>query len=640
MKKILISFLAVVIFFYPMTSNYIQQADAAVISKVVTTAAKKVAKEVVKDAAVNTAVKMTINFAMPLTEEQKYKALNSGYDAVCFPKNDGKKDTSCSKPVQVKKTLTSADKTAIAKKAEDILDKKTGVTGWVKFLDWFAPIFLIGGIFTWVSHELDSDSMGLFDEVAKQALIDLGFIKPLEPKDDIAIKDENGNPPVYGDYVTEETNKSSVEYNDNVISREIIFNSTNLTTSSFKMAHQKLPSSLLGIHLQRDVTGIDDAYMTSNITVRNLFHTNTFKDLEISQQGSNAYLRFANPTHYSFSNIQNHTHMNVTSNGTVIRNEFVYADGGTATIPNLNLNDITGILILPTLRSSSGRPDTVSDYHYMSRHINIYDKNNGIHKIKVSIGNKSEMTPREASILQVTETHTKNFATQLSYKVNILPNVQTYEATPYTPKIEEFSINTIMEGTHTTGNTIKVMPPTAIPIFTPDGTPVTPKEGSTTGWINVSTGEDITVNEDELIVKEPIRTPDGEGYQIPGATPVKDPPPVPKEEPPITEEDLEGLSCKRIKKPDFKPLANAVTTSFPFSIPWDLARMFNSAFSGIGSERPAFSYSFEFNGQVKEWNIELPKYFDSWTSFTRPLLVIIFDIGLIYAIYRFTKGGD
>lgn len=135
----------------------------------------------------------------------------------------------------------------------------------------------------------------------------------------------------------------------------------------------------------------------------------------------------------------------------------------------------------------------------------------------------------------------------------------------------------------------------------------------------------------------PYNSPYGEIIQ--GVDPGIKPEPKPEEKPgeePIKEEDLEGLGCKRIKKIEFSPLGSAFTTSFPFSIPWDIQRLFNSAFSEIGNEEPQFSLAFINDGL----RIKLPDYFDSWVGFGRGLLLLGFDAGLIYLFYRFMKGSD
>lgn len=212
------------------------------------------------------------------------------------------------------------------------------------------------------------------------------------------------------------------------------------------------------------------------------------------------------------------------------------------------------------------------------------------------------------------------------------------------PRFDELD----MPRTNQANTNLKVPAPGSLPFTKTDtGETLLPyaKPDGTTGF-KTKTG--VEVPEDNVTVGSPVITENADGSKSIKKQPtVANPNPSPSEDgklpakdDEITEGDLEGLSCTRLKKPDFKPLTNAFTTSFPFSIPWDLQRMFNAAFSEIGSNEPNFEYKFEFNGQIKTWKIGFPDYFANWTNFTRPLLLIIFDIGLIYAIYRFTKGSD
>lgn len=105
---------------------------------------------------------------------------------------------------------------------------------------------------------------------------------------------------------------------------------------------------------------------------------------------------------------------------------------------------------------------------------------------------------------------------------------------------------------------------------------------------------------------------------------------------PITEEDYENLSCERPKKIDFSPIGDSFTTSFPFSIPWDIKRFVDNAFDGVGDERPSFKLGFLGDDVV----LEIPDYFDSWVNLARMLMILLFDISVIFMFYRFMKGGS
>lgn len=125
---------------------------------------------------------------------------------------------------------------------------------------------------------------------------------------------------------------------------------------------------------------------------------------------------------------------------------------------------------------------------------------------------------------------------------------------------------------------------------------------------------------------------------IPGTKPGEEPGTDPKDEEgqdKDKDKDTEENSCERLKKPDFKSLGNAITTSFPFSIPWDIHRLINSAFGGMGSEKPSFTLP-DFMGGGE---FALPAAFDAFVSPLRTALLVLFDIGLVFLFYRFMVGG-
>lgn len=128
--------------------------------------------------------------------------------------------------------------------------------------------------------------------------------------------------------------------------------------------------------------------------------------------------------------------------------------------------------------------------------------------------------------------------------------------------------------------------------------------------------------------QDPNKKPIPETVPEPGA--IKDPFEEPKE---IKEENL---SCERVQRPDFKPLGNAFTTSFPFSLPWDLKRYLDASFSGIGSEKPKFALPFFGDGV----EITIPDELDKYVSFLKSFILIVFDLSIIYLFVRVMRGGS
>lgn len=237
--------------------------------------------------------------------------------------------------------------------------------------------------------------------------------------------------------------------------------------------------------------------------------------------------------------------------------------------------------------------------------------------------------------------------TTIVLRESLLPVTEPIPEVPPVPKFNETDLpRTVPQGTP-----IKVPAPGSIP-FEEVGTGeqlIPFKKPDGTIGFKTRTGVEV-LDPDKVEVKDPVITdnPDGSKTvkkqptgEVPNPSPNEDGkiPPKTDTDPPPTDPET-GESCERLKRPDFKPLSSAITTSFPFSIPWDLHRAFSSAFSEIGDSRPEFSYKFDFNGKSYDWKISMPQFFDSWMPFVRGLLLLGFDIGLVYAIYRFTRGGD
>lgn len=147
-----------------------------------------------------------------------------------------------------------------------------------------------------------------------------------------------------------------------------------------------------------------------------------------------------------------------------------------------------------------------------------------------------------------------------------------------------------------------------------NNTYIYPSPDSTTGWKDTTTGEDIQVNEDEILVDETTTPTD------------------PDEE----EGENENACTDKIKLPSFKPIGQAFTTSFPFSIPWDIKRAIDSAFGGVGDTKPSFNLSMFGDGVV----LTVPDFIDNWMPFLRGFLVLGFDLSILFLFYRFMKGGE
>lgn len=91
--------------------------------------------------------------------------------------------------------------------------------------------------------------------------------------------------------------------------------------------------------------------------------------------------------------------------------------------------------------------------------------------------------------------------------------------------------------------------------------------------------------------------------------------------------------------PKFDKLAKSLSTTFPFNIPFDLHQSLINLFVKMGSDKPSYDMTISFSGKSYNFDLTFPKFFDEWQPFVRSAALFIFDIGLLYAAYRFISNG-
>lgn len=79
------------------------------------------------------------------------------------------------------------------------------------------------------------------------------------------------------------------------------------------------------------------------------------------------------------------------------------------------------------------------------------------------------------------------------------------------------------------------------------------------------------------------------------------------------------------------------TTAFPFSLPWDVGRAFDSIFGNF-SDTSAPEWKMTVYGQ--SWTIKIPNMLLGWFPITRMMLLIMFDIGLVYSVRKLLGGAS
>lgn len=647
MKKPLIIILAIIVFLVPLMQIQQQTAHAAG-SKVISLAAKKAAKEFVKDSAIEYAG----NLALKALPEVPGLKSDTGFKLVCL---DGGK--TCDEPLQVKETLTPDDKKQLGDKVEDILDRKAGTTGWVKFLDWFAPIFLIGTAVGYIMYEINNDTGSLFDQVGKEALTEMGFIKPPIFTGESVPVDPNGNPLTPPNSTPKESTTGLVDIPDMIKSNNTVFRNTGLTTSQVTFKYETSYQQSLYTHIQRDIKTQNPQFVSNGLYIGHIQTDGiTNNSIELFRGGSNTkHIRIMNidgQESGSFSDSWQRASIVLFKN-----NQFVNATHArtqpTMDITAYGLTDfgaITDVIVYPTLNlpGAQTKRQSKSDTSYYFERKTDFKMNNGDVYSVYSYSRAVQQTTQlpQTNKVKYIDYHTSLNETDLGVKITVFNNAEIYTPTPYEVDFTPYKDVSIIDHSRykVDESTVKITPPNAFPKYDQNGNPI---HWNGTEWVT-PTGQPIQQpNEDAITVGDPVRTPENDGITVPNGTPTpnKLPDPAPAPDPfkppaeePITPEDFEGLSCDVIKKPKFDPLATAVMTSFPFSIPWDIQRIYEALFANVGSERPEFV--FKIPGYDQEFPISLNSYFDDWVPFIRSIILLTFDMGLLYAAYRWTKGGS
>lgn len=532
MKKIILFLMTINVIFYSLVSmpiaNASEVATTSLVTKPVTMAAKKAAKDVAKNTAVEMANQIVAEFLVK--ELIEGVETDKGYKAVCMdgPK-DNIKDCPSNKRAQIKSNLSASDKSKLADKVEDVLEKKTLTSSkWGKFLDFFVPLFLVSGAVSIIGASMDGDMLSFFDEIAQDSLIELGFLKPLHA----SINGEGAwNPKDF----TQHVKSVSVDID------------TKNGTPYLRLTVVPHPNQKLILHHNGYKKTISTSTKLSIISYAGY-----------ARQDRNIY---------AFSRLD------------------TFFDGS-------NSGDLKGFRVFTGGMHIS---DGSQEQHDML--VRLAQNSLTAHYTSYWISPQSDVN----SILnQFFGTLSQFFTIDIEVPNSEQPPVQTdYGKQSATDKIKnpDGTVNIKGQDSFT---------------FTYGDIHVYPSDQSTTGWKDKTTGEDVTVVEDDIVVTDKT------------------------EDLPTEPEDKPEFSCDReLELPTLKPIGNAFTHAFPFSIPWDIKRFIDNAFGGVNSERPSYDLTFLGDGVV----LEIPAFFDNWMPFIRGLLVFVFDISVLFLFYRFMKGG-
>lgn len=526
-KKIVL--LLIIMNLFVLSTWAVPQAHANVATKPLAITAKKVAKDLAEDSAVAMANEIVSQFLVrELLDDVK---VDEGFAAVCM---DGSKDKMEDCPVdkraQVKKDLTSSDRSKLASTVETVLEQKTNTSSkWQKFLDFFIPIFLISGLVATFDAMLDDDSESFIDEVAQQALIDAGLMKGL-------------------------------------------------------LVTRKTPLYDFSSVIQGSSVKVERSGSIFTVKVQNAVKTNQSISMDVTDSNGKSYTRTF-PSNYYIGLLFAATQNPVSGTYypyTVVASVYPNTSNPSFTLGNAKLDE--SAVGYPNMNDAVEAAKVMMENNHISRFTALNGDINGLNNLVSEYITKGGAISYNLETLAPPEVET-NFGNQRGFEKTKNP-----DGTKTLPGVDSFT-------------------------YTYNNTNVYPATDSTTGWKDKTTGEDITVVEDDIVVDE-------------GTTPI-DP------DKPPEEEENEFYCTQKMKFPDFKPVGNAFTNAFPFSIPWDIKRAIDAAFDGVGDSKPSFPLPMFGDGVV----LTVPDMIDNWMPFLRGFLVLMFDVSILFLFYRFMKGG-
>lgn len=654
-KKIILTFIALIIFTLPMQKDYAY----AIATKVATKIATQAVKEVIKDSAKEKAFKLALDEVGKIYNATDTYKFTDGYDTVCVTRT--KADGTCDKPIQIKKDLDSNDMDKIDSSVTKKMDAKIGgalyASKWGKFLDWVVPIYAISGATVAIDYAINQEDSiaGMMNEIAMEALQDSGLVKEAELiKPNIVDTD--------GEIMTPE---QSVLYDGQTMGIKTNLNAEIITNyDSAKGGSSGYPYQIVSY----GVKPFADYVETSKIYVVDYEKRGVTQTTDVYYP--RLYLMPANETNTKQQLLrvyEDYANLYPSIGMTVIKvnGETVYtANHGSSSTTAIRIDNVAfdnseyekTIIATPPRpqgTNAQGQPNTTKEQQFY------YQKNGDIISVETERNWSSynyNVGLYATSFINPTEQDAMRIMTFPYGKMEYIPYVPNW--TEDLKEIEEVPID--LSVFKKDEETLKFPPISSMKITDENGDLVTHTKNNDTGETGMVSPNGTPVNEDSVNVGTGTGytgKPDGSIEYTPQnpttENPNKEPETIPKEsttvpptEPPVTptEPPLEpipdGEYCDaKLQFPIFSPLKETFSTSFPFSIPWDIGRAIEAAFGNIGHEKPNVDLKLNVLGNEQVINITIPEFFDKWKPFTDTMLLLTFDVMIMFGVYRFVKGA-
>ncbi|MBK5515686.1 hypothetical protein JFT70_14050 [Bacillus sp. TH11] len=562
----------------------------------------------------------------------------------------------------MRNNLGAAEKTALKDQVGTVIDRMMygNNAGWLSWLDWWSvgPMLLIGDI---IFTEMTDENYSFIDDVLKQAMIDLGFLTlpeynfvDSETKDPVKHYE---TPPA-----TKDTTKN-LNYSGVFTSAQ----ASGSNASNIVIVPTKTPSAPYITYVVEVVPNGSVSSLTPSDTT---FLRQQFSNTGVALQ---PFGEFDSYSPYVYRNAG----LGISGNVKVYRGSDLIFNG-----PTVNKSGAVNVIPISHLKKmnrqvysldmSSGTK-TVSTLILQST----VDSSIPIYKLvteRSSLLNKT--TERIGSVgLGITASDELKAVGYKVYWDFFTDRVITPPSPRPAPDLKEVKADNpkdyvsspVINKDPKTGKPTMAIPVTAIVqdpvqnpvkpdpnggiiISKPDGTPVTDPE---TELPPVTNNPEVVTNP---TTGEPEIKPTPNSPPQPAIPPANTPEPTP--DPPTTEDpdtgdpdtgdpdtdspptDPDDEDPGKVRWDKLKDIPNFMTTRFPFSLPWDIARFLDAVFPDV---TPISELVFEFpdiGSYDTSFEIRIPEYFEPWMDFARAAFIYGFDISLVYAIYRLFGGAE
>lgn len=632
-KKIMI-LLSTIVLTFAFVTHQPKKVDAAA-GTVVSFAAKQALKAATKSAVADTVGSLALKTATKEVAENYVK--KEGLNLVVL--EGGKK-------AMVKTTMNQTEKVALKKEIDNVIDLKIygNAPGWVKFIDWFVgvgAVVLVGQV---LYAAVTGEMSGFITEIFNEAMINLGWMAPAVPltvdgnvptQDPVVVPNDT---PQYTprDPVSPSPIPTSHYHNiyDNTSTSRVNGN------FSFRFPEMFLHNLTVSYEVMNDSVYNDTRFpMPEYVSSINNYSADYLKNSYPLNLEQLSYYRTLKPGLSTASPLgsdftytvkygntvlaENYNHYGLSSAGIKMPSDFSYTKYNKLVIQYPTWDKELKVIVsrlylfsthfkLPTLFAMATKPfdgstvppnqtvdNTIKNFQFQTFSTSSTPEINPI-RYRVGFHSSLELALNSDSLPMPKINHTEIKIPMIS---------------PETGKIAWPQKTILPDGYTYNPETQEILDPVGNPVTNPETIP--------------------ELNPDPVIET----TPDGE--QVIDGVPTGQPAPEPVSPPtggggdPITTGDPKEINWAKLKG-----VPMILTKKFPFSLPWDAQRFMQGVFGDVPQAEEINFKIDKLAGIHFGLDIKIPPYFDSFFDFSRQATVILFDIGLIYALYRLLGGAS